>query len=94
MKELTTLNANFFALTPKGPGEKFFAQIEIALVISEISYVINNTGAMVKERTAETVRFSTSPECLRKFAKTLTDYANEADTELSEALRENREAIK
>lgn len=88
MKEITSTTANFLARIPLDQGERLVPEIEIGLVVSEVGYRLGNTGQLKKERVAETVRFVVSAENLRKLAKTLGSYADEAETALSEALRD------
>jgi hypothetical protein len=91
MKEITSLNANFINRTPN-EGEEFIPEIEVALILSEVVYRLGVTGEVQKDRACETVRFVATAENLRKLAKTFTRYAEEAETALSEALRENADA--
>jgi len=94
MKELSTIAANFITQIPCEPGEKFTAQVEVILAISEAVYEIGESGKFAQERRVDTVRFIASGATLRKVAEKLNGYADEADANLGKALREKAEGGK
>lgn len=91
MKELTSTSANFITRIPD-ENEPFVAEAEVVLIVSEAKYKIGSTGEVQKERICETVRFVVTAENLRKLGKQFARYAEAAETNLSEALREHNAA--
>lgn len=87
MKEITSTAFNFLAqLHEDGPPTP---DVEVALILSEVNYRLGVGSDMVRERTAETVRFTAPPAVLRQLAKQFMDRADECETYLSESLREH-----
>ena len=82
MKEITSYASNYLALYNDG---KLEPQAEIALVLCEPTYRLTSDGQLARERAVETVRFSASPETLRKLAERFTKTADEAEAELTKA---------
>ena len=79
MKELMHCAANFI-LVPRNPpdGDPLGASLEVIFVTSEPQYSADAAGHIVRARTTETVRFSTSPEVLRLIGADLIKWADEA----------------
>ncbi len=89
MKEITSVAFNFLAqLHKEGPPTP---DVEVALILSEISYDIGSMGQLVKARRPETVRFAASPKTLRDVAKILTEAAEECEHLMATSLREAQE---
>lgn len=53
--------------------------IEAIVVVSEPQFRFDRGGQLANERETETIRFSASPEALRKMAKSFNEWADEAD---------------
>ena len=79
MKELLTINANFHAVWAED-SKKLLPQVEVILVMSEPSYIVDGVGDVIRQRTTSQVRFSTGPKPLRKLAELLTKLADEAES--------------
>lgn len=92
MKEITSFAFNYISQIPIKPGRPLTADIEVAIVVSEPVYRLNNQGEPTRDRVAETIRFVSSPDNLRALAKGFSDAAAEAETAIKEALRENADA--
>ena len=78
MKEILTLNANFHAVWAEG-SKKLLPQVEVILVMSEPSYVVDGVGDVIRQRTTSQVRFSANPKLLRKLSESLLKLADEAE---------------
>lgn len=83
MKEIVTTSANFHAVLIEGT---LSPEIEVGITISEPSYKLACDG-VIKDRVFETVRFSTSPETLRKMADGLVKFADDCQAEFDKATR-------
>ena len=84
MKEIVTTSANYVAVII-GNGT-LRAECEIGLVLSEPTYRPDHGGEIIKERKCETIRFSASPEILRKLSESFRQFADESEQSVSEAL--------
>ena len=77
MKELLTVNANFFAVWTE---TKQVSQVEIIILMSEPTYCVDACGQLVRQRDTSQCRFSAAPDMLRKLADSLVKLADEADS--------------
>lgn len=82
MKEITSYASNTLAILDDG---KLKPQAEIALVLCEPNYRITSDGQLARERTVETVRFSASPDTLRKLSARFAKTADEIEAEVKAA---------
>lgn len=92
MKTIVQSAFNYIASIPD-EGQKFGAEVEVALTLAEPVYQIGNDGELHRIRTTETVRFVASVERMRFLAKSFTQAADACETNLSEALREHADAV-
>lgn len=53
--------------------------VEAIVVVSEPQFRFDRGGQLANERHTETIRFSTTPEALRKMAQSFSDWADEAE---------------
>lgn len=69
--------------------------VECVLVVSEPVYTVDMSGGLVKSRVTEGLRFTTTAAGLRSLAALFTEWANQAEEEVSlcvEAIRAKPEA--
>lgn len=78
MKELASLSGNFHHVKV---AEKLEPQIEVVLVLSEVLYRLHGGEVISPERTASTIRFSTSVKSCRALAAQLIKLAEGAEAE-------------
>lgn len=78
MKEILTVNSNFFASFTE--GKKLLPQAEVILVLSEPTCIIDPYGQTIRQRENTHVRFAASPYILRKLAKELEGIAAESES--------------
>lgn len=78
MKEVTGTARNLMlALTP---DEKAIQpMIEAILVVTEPNYRFNKEGDISRSRDHETIRFTATPESLRKIAVSFAEWADQAE---------------
>jgi hypothetical protein len=81
VKEIVTTSANFLAILEDG---KLTPQIELGITTSEVEYGLDYQG-VTKSRICKTIRFSISPEKLRKMAKGLDKFADDCDEEFAKS---------
>ncbi len=75
MQELMDTARNLsLAISADGPRP----MVEVILMTSEPMFSIDGGGEMVRSRVMNTIRFSSSPEGLRKLSKRLAEFADEA----------------
>ena len=60
-------------------GDKAVCVVEAVVSVSESSYQGNAVGELKQVRIPETLRFGTSPAGMRVIAKSLNEWADEAD---------------
>ena len=77
MKELMSYARNISLVI--GADDTTHAMVEIVLAVSEPVWQMSTGGSMDPVRQAETFRFSTIPDELRKLAKSFTKWADDAD---------------
>ena len=78
MKELITVNSNFFASFTE--GKKLLPQAEVILILSEPTYIIDAYGQTIRQRENRHVSFAASPCALRKLSKELENIASESES--------------
>ena len=77
MKELIGTARNLM-LAASDDGEPR-AMIEVILILTEPNFRVDAVGQMIRERSVETARFSTTAKGLRAVAKDYLAWADEAD---------------
>jgi len=69
----------------KKHGGKFEPNIEGILVVSEPIFRVDAAGQLIRERTTETMRFSTSVDGIKSLAAQFLQWAETAEKEIQEA---------
>jgi hypothetical protein len=78
MKEITGSSMNIYYIKHDG---KFEPNIEGILIVSEPIYRVDAAGQLIRERTTETIRFSTSLDGIKSLAAQFLQWAETAENE-------------
>jgi hypothetical protein len=79
MKELLSYSTNTYVIVLDG---KLRTEVEIAFILSEPEYRLSSDSQIVRERTATTVRWASTPENLRVLAAKFVKTADDAEAEV------------
>ncbi len=76
MKEIIATAKN---ITLTVIDDEFHCIVEAVVTVSEPAYELDSGGELVRVRIPEVLRFATSPGGVRLLAKTMMEWADEAD---------------